>query len=97
MNPNTEATSITFLRRTRRSTSAEQADGAEQPCLRVVHLQRQQLVGEGEHQVRERPEAGVVHLCAVEGQSVGEGHGVLVWRVAGADPQNLKHGAEARL
>ena len=81
---------IQYLSQHSRSTSTQQADGAEQPRLGVVHLQRQQLVGEGEHQVGERPEAGVVHLCAVQGQPVGEGHGVLVRRVAGADLQNLK-------
>lgn len=76
-------------RETRRITSAQKADGAEQARLSVVHLQRQQLVGEGEHQVGERPEAGVVHLRAVERQAVGEGHGVLIGGVAGADPQDL--------
>lgn len=46
-------------------TSTQQTDGAEQPRLSVVHLQRDQLVGEGKDQVGERSEAGVVHLGSV--------------------------------
>ena len=30
-------------------TSTDQADGAEKASLRVIHLQRQELAGEGEH------------------------------------------------
>lgn len=60
-----------------RSTSTEQADGAEQARLRVVHLQR-------------TPEPGVVHLRPVQRQSVRERHGVLIRSVARADPQNLR-------
>lgn len=73
-------------------TSADEADGTEQPSFRVIHLQGQQLVGEGEDQVCERPEASVVHLGPIERQPVGEGHGVLFGRVPRADPQDL--GAE---
>lgn len=76
-------------------TSADEADGTEQPRLGIVHLQRQQLVGEGEDEVGEGPEAGVVHLRAVQRQPVREGHGVLLRRVARADPQDLG-GARAR-
>lgn len=73
-----------------RSTSTQQADGAEQSCLCIVHLEGKQLVGEGEHQVRQRSKPSVVHLGAVQGQTVREGHRVLVRRVASADPQNLR-------
>ena len=51
-------------------TSTQQTDGAEQPRLRIVHLQRKELVGEGEHQVGEGTEAGVVHLGSVERESI---------------------------
>ena len=70
-------------------TSRDQADGAEEPALRVVHLQRQQLSGESENLICERPESGVVDLSAGQGQAVGEGHGVLVGGVASANPQDL--------
>jgi len=73
-----------------RSTSGDQADGAEEPALRLVHLQGQQLAGKSEHLVGERTEPGVVDLGPGEGEPVGEGHGVLVWSVARADPQDLK-------
>lgn len=53
-----------------RSTSAEQADGAEQSCLCIVHFQREQLAGKGKHQVCEGSKPCVVHLSAVQGQSV---------------------------
>lgn len=52
------------------STSTQQADGAEQARLCIVHLQREQLVSEGEHQVSERTKAGVVHLGPVQRQTV---------------------------
>ena len=52
------------------STSTQQADAAEQAGLCIVHLQGQQLVGEGKHQVCERAEASVVHLGPVQGQPV---------------------------
>lgn len=77
-------------KKNRRSTSTQQADGAEQSCLCIVHLEGKQLVGEGEHQVRQRSKPSVVHLGAVQGQTVREGHRVLVRRVASADPQNLR-------
>lgn len=32
-------------------TSRDEADGRQQSCLRVVHLDGQKLVGESEHQV----------------------------------------------
>lgn len=32
-------------------TSGDETDGGQQSCLRVVHLDGQELVGEGEHQV----------------------------------------------
>lgn len=51
-------------------TSTDEADGAEQARLRVVHLQRQQLPGKRKHQVCERAEARVVHLGPVQGQAV---------------------------
>lgn len=70
-------------------TSGDEADGREQPCLRVVHLDGQELIREGEHQVCERPEPGVVHLRPVQCQSIGEGHGVLIRRVPCADTQDL--------
>lgn len=46
-------------------TSTQQTDGAEQPCLSIIHLQGKELVGKGEHQVGEWTEAGVVHLGSV--------------------------------
>lgn len=46
-------------------TSADETDGAEQPRLGVVHLQRQQLTGKSKHQVCERAKAGVMHLGPV--------------------------------
>ena len=52
------------------STSTQQADAAEQARLGIVHLQGQQRVGEGEHQVCQRAEAGVVHLGPVQRQAV---------------------------
>lgn len=70
-------------------TSTQQTDGAQEPRLSIVHLQRQQLVGESKHEVRQRPEAGVVHLSAVQRQPIRERHGVLVGGVPRADPQNL--------
>lgn len=76
-------------------TSGDETDGAEEACLRVVHLDGQQLVGKSEHQVGERAEAGVVHLRPVEGQPVRKGHGVLVWGVPRTDAQDLT-GKEGR-
>lgn len=71
------------------STSWYETDGAEESGLGVVHLDGQQLVGEGEDQVSQRPEARVVHLGPVQGQSVREGHCVLIGGVASADTQDL--------
>lgn len=71
------------------STSRDQADGAEEPTFSLVHLQGQQLASELEHLVGQRTEASVVYLGPGEGESVGEGHGVLVRSVACADPQDL--------
>lgn len=70
-------------------TSGDQADGAEEAALRVVHLQGQQLAGEREDVVGQRSKAGIVDLSAGQGQTVGEGHGVLVRSVASADSQDL--------
>ena len=70
-------------------TSTDQADGAEKAGLRVVHLQRQELAGEGEHQVSQRAKAGVVHLGSIQGQAVRKRHSVLLWGVPGADSENL--------
>ncbi len=47
------------------NTSTQQTDGAEQPCLCIIHLQGKELVGKGEDQVGERTEAGIVHLGSV--------------------------------
>lgn len=46
-------------------TSTQQTDGAEQPCLCIVHLQRKELVGKGKNQVGKGAEASVVHLGSV--------------------------------
>lgn len=46
-------------------TSTQQTDGAEEPGLCVVHLQRKELVGKGKHQVGKGTEAGVVHLISI--------------------------------
>ena len=73
-------------------TSADEADGAEQACLCVVHLQWQELPSEGKDEVCEGPEAGIVHLSPVQGQPIGEGHSVLLWGVPCADPQHLEVG-----
>lgn len=70
-------------------TSRDETDGTEEACLRVVHLDGQQLVGKSEHQVGERAEASVVHLRPVEGQPVRKGHGVLVGGVPRTDTQDL--------
>lgn len=70
-------------------TSRDETDGTEEACLRVVHLDGQQLVGKSEHQVGERPEASVVHLRPVEGQSIRKGHGVLIGGVPCTDAQDL--------
>lgn len=70
-------------------TSADETDGAEEPRLGVVHLQRQKLTSEGKHQICERAEAGVVHLSSVESQAIRERHRILFWGVAGAYPQHL--------
>lgn len=70
-------------------TSRDETDGAEEACLRVVHLDGQQLVGKSEHQVGEWAEASVVHLRPVESQPVRKGHGVLVGGVPCTDAQDL--------
>lgn len=70
-------------------TSRDETDGTEEACLRVVHLDGQQLVGKSEHQVGERAEASVVHLRPVEGQSIRKGHGVLIRGVPCTDAQDL--------
>ena len=69
------------------STATDETDGAEEAGLGVVHLQRQQLAGEAEHQVGERPEARVVHLGPVQRQAVRERHGggVQVEEVSGSN------------
>lgn len=46
-------------------TSTQQTDGAEQPCLCIVHLQGKELVSESKNQVGEGTKAGVVHLGSV--------------------------------
>lgn len=76
-------------------TSGDETDGAEEACLCVVHLDGQQLVGKGEHQVGEWAEASVVHLRSIEGQPVRKGHGVLVGGVPRTDAQDLT-GREGR-
>lgn len=73
-------------------TSRDETDGAEKACLRVVHLDGQQLVGKSEHQVGEWAEASVVHLRPVEGQPIWKGHGVLVGGVPRTDAQDLMAG-----
>lgn len=70
-------------------TSRDEADGAEEATLCVVHLQWQQLAGERKDVVGQRSKAGVVDLSAGQSQTVGEGHGVLVRCVASADSQDL--------
>lgn len=70
-------------------TSWYETDGAQEPCLRVIHLDGQQLVGKSEHQVSEWAEASVVHLRPVEGQSIRKGHGVLIGGVPRTDAQDL--------
>ena len=52
------------------STSRHQADGTEEATFCVIHLQGQQLAGEGEHLVCERAKASVVDLCTGQGQPV---------------------------
>lgn len=80
-----------------RFTSTDEADGAEQPRLCVVHLQRQQLTSEGKHQFCEWTKAGIVHLCPVKSQAVREGHCVLLRCVTSAYPQHLiKRGEEEK-
>ncbi len=71
-------------------TSGDEADGRQQSRLRVVHLDGQELVGEGEHQLCQRAEASVVHLCAVQRETVRERHCVLVRGVTCADTQYLE-------
>lgn len=56
--------------RSRRSTSTDEADGAEEARLCVVHLQGQKLTSERKHQICEGSEAGIVHLCPVQGQTI---------------------------
>lgn len=73
-------------------TSRDETDGTEEACLRVVHLDGQQLVGKSEHQVSERAKTCIVHLRPVEGQPVREGHGVLVGGVPCTDAQDLTGG-----
>lgn len=73
-------------------TSRDETDGTEEACLRVIHLDGQQLVGKSEHQVGERAEASVVHLRPVEGQSIRKGHGVLIRGVPRTDAQDLMVG-----
>lgn len=71
------------------STSTQQTDGAEKPCLCIIHLQRKELVGESENQVCQWTEASVVHLCAVQCQTVRKRHGVLIRCVSCTYSQNL--------
>lgn len=78
--------------RGRPRTSADEADGAEQPGLSVVHLQGQELPRKGEDEVCKGPKAGVVHLGTVQGQPVRERHGVLLRGVPRTDPQHLDVG-----
>lgn len=52
------------------STSGDEADGAEETTLSVVHLQGQQLASEREDVVGQRSKAGVVDLSAGQGQTV---------------------------
>ena len=47
-------------------------------------------MSEGEDEVCERAEAGVVHLSPVQSQAVGEGHGVLIRGIARTDAQDLR-------
>ncbi len=49
------------------NTSTNEADGAEEASLRIVHLKRQKLTSKGKHQVSERTEASIMHLSPVEG------------------------------
>lgn len=51
-------------------TSTYEADGAEESCFGIVHLEWQQLVCEGKDQVCEGAKACIVHLSAVERQAV---------------------------
>lgn len=51
-------------------TSTDQADGAEKARLCVIHLQGQELAGEGEHKVGQGAEPGIVHLGSVQGQAI---------------------------
>ena len=83
--------------RGRPRTSADEADGAEQPCLCVIHLQWQELPSKGKDEVCEGPEASIVHLGPVQGQPIREGHGVLLRGVPCADPQHLEVGGGWRL
>lgn len=73
-------------------TSTYEADGTEESCFSVIHLERQQLVSKGKDQVCERAKACIVHLSAVERQAVWEGHGILFWGIACTYPQDLGKG-----
>lgn len=72
------------------STSTDEADGAKESSLGVVHLEWEELAGEGKHEVSEGAEPGVMHLCPVECQTIREGHGVLLRSVPCTDPQHLR-------
>lgn len=74
------------------SVFTNETNSAEKTSFRVVHLQRQQLIGKSENQVGEWPEARIVHLGSVEGKAVRKGHGVLLRGVPGANPQDLSAG-----
>lgn len=77
-------------------TSRHEADGAEEAALGVVHLQRQQLPCKREHLICQRPKSSVVDLSAGQGQTIREGHGVLIGSVASANPQNLERTRDVR-
>lgn len=82
--------------RGRPRTSTDQADGTEQSCLRVIHLQGQELPSKGKDEVCEGPKASIVHLGAVQGQPIRERHGVLLWGIPCTDSQHLEVVGEVR-
>lgn len=80
--------------RGRPHTSTDEADGTEQPGLCVIHLQGQQLPSEGKDEVCKGSKASIVHLGTVQGQSIRECHGVLLWGIPCTDSQHLEVGGK---
>lgn len=77
-------------------TSTDEADGAEQACLCVIHLQGQQLTSKSKDQVCEWTKASIMHLGPVQSQAVWECHCILFWGVTSTYPQHLREGRNLR-